>query len=102
MMPALLANWKLWPAAQLINFTLIPEEQRILYNNIIGICWTCVISNMQQNSAAEGAADSSAGSVANAQQVASAPSASPRGTQESVGCGIPSLTLRRRSSSLAA
>eukprot|EP00775_Hariotina_reticulata_P011680 gene11680-11823_t len=34
MLPALLANWKLWPAAQLINFALIPEQQRILYGNI--------------------------------------------------------------------
>jgi hypothetical protein len=60
MVPALLANWKLWPAAQLINFTLIPEEQRILYGNIVGICWTCVISNMQQASAAEDAATTTA------------------------------------------
>jgi hypothetical protein len=102
MMPALLANWKLWPAAQLINFTLIPEEQRILYNNVIGICWTCVISNMQQDSAAEGTATIISGSAANAQQVASAPVGSPRGAQESVGRGVPSLMLRRRSSSLAA
>lgn len=58
MMPALLANWKLWPAAQLINFTLIPEDQRILYGNVVGICWTCVISNMQQASGDEQAASS--------------------------------------------
>jgi hypothetical protein len=58
MVPALLANWKLWPAAQLINFTLIPEDQRILYGNVVGICWTCVISNMQQASGDEQAAGS--------------------------------------------
>jgi hypothetical protein len=50
LMPALLANWKLWPAAQLVNFTVIPPEQRILFGNIVGVCWTCVISNMQQSS----------------------------------------------------
>lgn len=64
MMPALLANWKLWPAAQLINFTLIPEDQRILYGNVVGICWTCVISNMQQASGDEQADSSSADTAA--------------------------------------
>jgi hypothetical protein len=52
LVPGLLANWKLWPAAQLVNFTVIPPEQRILFGNIVGVCWTCVISNMQQSSSA--------------------------------------------------
>jgi hypothetical protein len=56
LVPGLLANWKLWPAAQLVNFTLIPPEQRILFGNIVGVCWTCVISNMQQSSSAAGEA----------------------------------------------
>jgi hypothetical protein len=51
MLPALLANWKLWPAAQLLNFALVPEQHRILYGNVVGICWTCIISNLQQASA---------------------------------------------------
>lgn len=48
MAPALLANYKLWPAAQLVSFALIPQEQRILYGNVVGIVWTVIISNMQQ------------------------------------------------------
>eukprot|EP00879_Flechtneria_rotunda_P033957 GHRR01037890.1.p1 GENE.GHRR01037890.1~~GHRR01037890.1.p1 ORF type:complete len:236 (-),score=67.79 GHRR01037890.1:42-683(-) len=52
LMPGLLANWKLWPAAQLINFMVIPPEQRILFGNVVGICWIVIISNMQQDSGA--------------------------------------------------
>jgi hypothetical protein len=48
MKPALVANWRVWFPAQAVNFTLIPEEQRILYGNIVGILWTIIISNMQQ------------------------------------------------------
>lgn len=57
LVPGLLANWKLWPAAQLVNFTLIPPEQRILFGNVVGICWTCIISNMQQEDSSSVAAD---------------------------------------------
>lgn len=90
MVPALLANWRLWPAAQLINFTLIPEEQRILYGNIVGICWTCVISKMQQapSAAAGGAASTAAETVEGAQPHAGA-------TYAPVGEGF---DLRRRTS----
>lgn len=58
MLPALSANYKLWPLAQLINFTLIPEQQRILYGNVVGICWTCIISNMQHAHSEDEAASS--------------------------------------------
>jgi hypothetical protein len=73
MVPALLANWKLWPAAQLINFTLIPQEQRILYGNIIGICWTCVISKMQQAPSAAAASPAAAETVEHAQSLTGQP-----------------------------
>jgi hypothetical protein len=104
MVPALLANWKLWPAAQLINFTLIPEEQRILYGNIVGICWTCVISNMQQASAAEDAATTTAPAPQQPAVAAGVAGKSagpaklfrPQSPQGSVGVNF---TLSRRSSS---
>lgn len=105
MVPALLANWKLWPAAQLVNFTLIPEEQRILYGNIVGICWTCVISNMQQASA-EGEAAATAAQAPQPAAVDSgtlAPSApaSPRWSAQESSGGV-DFNLHRRSSSVAA
>lgn len=104
MVPALLANWKLWPAAQLVNFTLIPEQQRILYGNIVGIIWTCVISNMQQASAPAnedaGARPAEAQPAAAAEQGVGARACV---AQEYAADGVTaSLSLRRRSSSVAA
>jgi protein Mpv17 len=31
------ANWAVWPLANLINFALIPPEQRILYVNVLAV-----------------------------------------------------------------
>lgn len=33
--PTLLANYALWPAANLINFAFVPPSQRILYCNVV-------------------------------------------------------------------
>lgn len=33
--PTLMANYMLWPAANLINFAFVPPSQRILYCNVI-------------------------------------------------------------------
>lgn len=33
--PTLMANYVLWPAANLINFAFVPPSQRILYCNVI-------------------------------------------------------------------
>lgn len=33
--PTLMANYALWPAANLINFAFVPPSQRILYVNVI-------------------------------------------------------------------
>lgn len=86
LVPALLANWKLWPAAQLVNFTVIPTDQRILFGNVVGICWTCIISNLQQDSTAvasvttNGSSDvAAAGSISRSSSVA-APGLSKRGS----------------------
>ncbi|KAI8467798.1 MAG: hypothetical protein J3K34DRAFT_429281 [Monoraphidium minutum] len=42
----MLANYMLWPAAQLVNFRLVPPEQRILYVNAIYIGWVSFLSTM--------------------------------------------------------
>eukprot|EP00877_Chromochloris_zofingiensis_P007836 jgi/Chrzof1/3305/Cz12g20090.t1 len=44
--PVLLANYMLWPAANLINFALVPPEQRILYVNVIYVFWVSFLSYM--------------------------------------------------------
>lgn len=47
--PTLIANWKLWPAAQFINFTVVPAEYRVFFANIIGIVWNTYLSYVQNS-----------------------------------------------------
>eukprot|EP00188_Purpureofilum_apyrenoidigerum_P003605 Plantae.Rhodophyta-Purpureofilum_apyrenoidigerum.ctg3830.p1 GENE.Plantae.Rhodophyta-Purpureofilum_apyrenoidigerum.ctg3830~~Plantae.Rhodophyta-Purpureofilum_apyrenoidigerum.ctg3830.p1 ORF type:complete len:296 (+),score=37.94 Plantae.Rhodophyta-Purpureofilum_apyrenoidigerum.ctg3830:56-943(+) len=42
----LVANWKLWPIAQLINFSFIPVQFRVLWTNVIAFAWTIILSQM--------------------------------------------------------
>jgi hypothetical protein len=50
--PTLMANYLLWPAANLVNFAFVPPAQRILYCNVVYVsdvsamlavwcCWLC-------------------------------------------------------------
>lgn len=43
-LPTLLINYALWPAAHIISFKFVPSEQRVLYNNVIAIAWNCYLS----------------------------------------------------------
>ena len=45
--PSMIVNWKIWPAAQLINFGLIPLNYRVLFANFIGLFWNCYLSYAQ-------------------------------------------------------
>ncbi|TVY76253.1 Protein SYM1 [Fusarium oxysporum f. sp. cubense] len=38
------ANWMLWPAVQVINFSLIPLQHRLFFANIIAIGWNSYLS----------------------------------------------------------
>jgi protein Mpv17 len=49
--PTLLANYMVWPAAHLINFSLVPLDLRILYVNVIAIFWTVYLSSMASKNA---------------------------------------------------
>lgn len=42
----LLAGYKLWPAAHVINFAFIPTEQRILYVSVVSVLWTAIASRI--------------------------------------------------------
>jgi protein Mpv17 len=44
--PTLMANYVLWPAANLINFAFVPPAQRILYCNVVYIFWASFLSAM--------------------------------------------------------
>jgi len=45
--PTLAANYVLWPAANAINFAFVPNDQRILYINIVGVSgWGVAAGNV--------------------------------------------------------
>jgi len=48
--PTMIVNWKIWPAAQMINFGLIPLPYRVLYANSLGLLWNCYLSYAQYKS----------------------------------------------------
>lgn len=43
-LPTVVANYVIWPAAHVISFKYVPSTQRILYNNVIAIFWNCYLS----------------------------------------------------------
>jgi hypothetical protein len=45
----LLANYYLWPAAQALNFKVIPINLRVLFNNMVGLLWVTILSLMVAN-----------------------------------------------------
>ena len=47
----LLANWKIWPLAMLINFSVIPGRYRVLFSNFIGLFWNVYLSWIQNSPA---------------------------------------------------
>jgi len=42
--PALFANWKVWPLAQLINFRYLPLAYRVPFSQTCGVFWTLYLS----------------------------------------------------------
>ncbi|KAF7982073.1 hypothetical protein HWV62_30372 [Athelia sp. TMB] len=43
-LPALTANWKVWPIAQLINFRYMPLAYRVPFQSTCGVFWTLYLS----------------------------------------------------------
>ena len=43
---ALLASFRFWPCANIINFSLVPVEYRVLYNNMLSLFWNGYLSHM--------------------------------------------------------
>ncbi|KAI0336049.1 hypothetical protein GY45DRAFT_1402533 [Cubamyces sp. BRFM 1775] len=42
--PALIANWQVWPLAQLINFRYMPLPYRVPFQSTCGVFWTLYLS----------------------------------------------------------
>lgn len=43
---ALLASFRFWPCANIINFSLVPVEYRVLYNNMLSLFWNGYLSHI--------------------------------------------------------
>ena len=43
---ALLASFRFWPCANIINFSLVSLEYRVLYNNILSLFWNGYLSHI--------------------------------------------------------
>ncbi|KZT61083.1 Mpv17/PMP22 [Calocera cornea HHB12733] len=41
---ALIANWQVWPAAQLINFRYMPLPYRVPFQASLGVFWSLYLS----------------------------------------------------------
>ncbi|OJT14363.1 Protein sym1 [Trametes pubescens] len=42
--PAILANWQVWPLAQLVNFRFMPLPYRVPFQSTCGVFWTLYLS----------------------------------------------------------
>ena len=42
--PALKANWMVWPFVQMVNFTFLPLQHRVLFANVVSIGWNSYLS----------------------------------------------------------
>ncbi|KAG2225570.1 hypothetical protein INT45_013681, partial [Circinella minor] len=49
---AVLANYKIWPAVQLINFYFTPLNYRLMVSNIVSLGWNAYLSLVNQSSSA--------------------------------------------------
>ncbi|SPO23647.1 related to SYM1 - protein required for ethanol metabolism [Ustilago trichophora] len=47
--PALLANWQLWPLVQLVNFRYMPLKYRVPFVSTVGILWNIGLSLLSQS-----------------------------------------------------
>lgn len=44
-----LAEWFLWPPAQIINFCFLPTKYRVVYDNTISIVYDIYTSHVKHN-----------------------------------------------------
>lgn len=50
---ALVTNWQVWPAIQAVNFTLVPLQFRLPFQQTCGILWTCYLSMLNHKADVE-------------------------------------------------
>lgn len=54
LIPTIFANYLIWPAAQAINYLIIPHTWRMLYVNIVGFFWSIILTFFSHNTAENG------------------------------------------------
>jgi len=42
--PTMLANWKIWPAANALSFAVVPLQYRVLFSNMVALVWNIYLS----------------------------------------------------------
>lgn len=48
-MSAVQASWSFWPMANIVNFSVVPLQFRVLYNNGLSVLWNAYLSNVNQS-----------------------------------------------------
>lgn len=46
LVPTLVTSYKLWPAAHLVNFAMVPPHMRVLYINVVSVVWAVMLSTI--------------------------------------------------------
>lgn len=49
MKETLITNWKIWPAATMVNLMFVPIQYRVLFANFIGLFWNMYLSYVTSN-----------------------------------------------------
>lgn len=44
LVPTLLMHWRVWPVAQVFNFKFVAPPQRVLFINVVALCWSSFLS----------------------------------------------------------
>jgi hypothetical protein len=50
---ALTRNWMVWPAVQLVNFSVVPLDHRVLVVNVVALGWNCYLSYLNNKGAVD-------------------------------------------------
>eukprot|EP00761_Pharyngomonas_kirbyi_P011488 gb/GECH01011513.1/.p1 GENE.gb/GECH01011513.1/~~gb/GECH01011513.1/.p1 ORF type:complete len:252 (+),score=52.66 gb/GECH01011513.1/:1-756(+) len=46
LIPTMIMDFKVWPAANYINLTFVPPQHRVLFDNLVSVGWNAYLSNM--------------------------------------------------------
>ena len=53
----LITNWKIWPAAQILNFYFVPLNWRLIFANVIAVFWNTYLAHISERHSEERVAE---------------------------------------------